>query len=184
MNQPHVCHTIPFTIEGMKNALGIGPPVRHIVEKFADDAFATSRDRILKKCAEKRTRVVSQVRLTGNSGGFLPALIGLGSDRVREMILARADADVEAFTLFAVPSDGRAETSLRTIAQQIAAGPISAIRGELDLKNKRTREPQIQPGGYLNREIEGAMNSALQEGLLGLRRQRITAEKSLSSGSE
>jgi hypothetical protein len=77
-----------------------------------------------------------------------------------------------------------AEANLRTIAQQIAAGTIAAIRAELDLKNKRTREHQIQPGGYLNREIEGAMNSALQEGLLGLRRQRITAEKSFSSGSE
>ncbi len=108
----------------------------------------------------------------------MPALIRWGAERVREMILARADADVEAFTLHGVASDTRAETNLRTAAQQIAAGTISAIRGELDLKNTRTRQHRNHPGGYLNREIEGAMNSALQEGVLGLRRQRITAENS------
>jgi hypothetical protein len=95
------------------------------------------------------------------------------------MILARADADVEAFTIHGVPSDARAETNLQTTAHQIAAGTISAIRGELDLKNKRTRQLRKHPGGYLNREIERAMKSALQEGVLGLRRQRITAENSL-----
>ena len=184
MNQPHISHSIPPTIEGMKNELRTGRPVRYEIKKFADDAFAISRDQILWDRAEKRNQVLSQVRVTGNSGGYLPALIRWGAEGVRETILARAAADVEAFTLFGMPSDARAETSLQTIAQEIAAGTISAIRGELDLKNKRTRQHQNHSEGSLTREIEGAMRSALQEGLLALRRQRITAERSLKSGSE
>jgi len=168
----------------MKNALRTGRPVRSEIEKFADEAFAASLDRILGGYAEKRNQVLGQVRLTGNSGGYLPALIRWGADRVRAMILARADVDVEAFTLHGVPSDAWAETNLQTIAQEIAAGTISAIRGELDLKNKRTREHSNHAGGYLNREIEGAMKSALREGVLRLRRQRITVENSLGFGPE
>ncbi len=157
----------------------IGRAPRPSIERFADQAFSVARDRILREHAEKRNRVLAQARLTGNSGSYLPALVKWGAERVRDMILARADADVEAFTIHGVPSDARAETNLQTAARQIAAGTISAIRGELELRAKRTREHGDYPGGYLNREIEGAMKSALQEGVLGLRRQRITAENSL-----
>jgi hypothetical protein len=88
---------------------------------------------------------------------------------------------VEAFTLHGMPSDARAETNLQTTAQQIAAGTISAIHGELDLHQMRTRKHGSRPAGYLNREIEGTMNLALREGLLGLRRQRIIAANSLTA---
>lgn len=168
----------------MNNPSRIGRPVRPSIEKFADQAFSVARDRILREHAEKRNGVLAQARLTGNSGSYLPALVKYGAERVREMILARADADVEAFTIHGVPSDVRAETNLQTAARRIAAGTISAIRGELALRNMRTRQHQRYPGGYLNREIEGAMKLALQEGLLGLRRQRTAAENLLRPALE
>jgi hypothetical protein len=93
-----------------------------------------------------------------------------------------ADAYVEAFTLHGVPIDKRAEKDLQTAAQQIAAGTISAIRGDLDLMNTRTRKHQNRPGGHLNREIDAAMKSALKEGALRLKRQRIKAQDPGSPG--
>jgi len=77
-----------------------------------DDAFAVVRDDILAEFEEKRKQVLAQVRLTGNSGGYLPALTEWGSDRVRTMVFALTDAYVETFTLHGVPLDERAEKDL------------------------------------------------------------------------
>lgn len=107
-------------------------------------------------------------------------MVAWGAERVRSMVLALADAYVESFKLYGVPSDKQAERDLRTVAQEIAAGTISAIRGELDLLAKRTNMPLTDAGGYLNREIDAAMNSALKEGVLRLRRQRIASLNSES----
>src|SRR5438874_4512605 len=68
-----------------------------------------------------------------------------------------------------------AETSLRTAAEQIAAGTISGICGDLNLHNIRTGQHQAVPEGYVRRRISAAMTSAVQEGLLKLRRQQATA---------
>jgi hypothetical protein len=57
----------------------MGRPVRSEIEKFADEAFAASLDRILGEYAEKRNQVLGQVRFTGNSGGYLPELIRWGA---------------------------------------------------------------------------------------------------------
>jgi hypothetical protein len=73
-----------------ERAIRMGRPARREIKKFADDAFAVARDRILAEYAEKRNQVLGQVRLKGNSGGYLPALIRWGAERVREMILALA----------------------------------------------------------------------------------------------
>jgi hypothetical protein len=162
----------------------MGHPARPEIEKFANEAFAVARDRILREHANRRNEALSQARLTGNSGSYMPALLRWGAERVREIILARADADVDAFTLHGVPSDTWAEADLRTAAQQIAAGAVSAIQGEIDLQNRRTRRHGDYSGGCLNRQIEAAMKSALREGVLRLRRQRIAAGKSLRSGLE
>jgi hypothetical protein len=55
------------------------------------------------------------------------------------MILALADAYVEAFTLYGVPADRQAEKDLQTAAQQMAATSISGIRGHLQLRSIRLR---------------------------------------------
>jgi hypothetical protein len=95
------------------------------------------------------------------------------------MVLALADAYVEVFTLFGVASDRQTETSLQTTARQMAAGSISAVRVELDLMAKRTKRHPGDPGGHLEREIGAAMNTALKEGVLRLKRQRIQIRHSV-----
>ncbi len=151
----------------------MGRPARHEIEKFANDAFAVARDRILKEHAAKNRQVLAQVRMTRNRGGHLPALIGSGAECVRELILALADAYVEAFTLHRTPSDMRAETTLKTEAQRIAAGTISTIRGELRLRSVRLRIAEEGRGIPWHLQIETAMNTALKEGVLRLKQQRI-----------
>ena len=93
------------------------------------------------------------------------------------MILALADAYVEAFTLFGVPSDAQAEKDIEAVAKQMAAGSISGVRGQLDLMEKRTNRPGNHSGGHLNREINASMVSALKESRLRLKRQRIKINK-------
>lgn len=96
----------------------MGRPVRHEIEKFANDAFAVARDRILKEHAAKKKKVLAEVRLRHSRGGYLPARTAWGAECVREMILALADAYVEAFTFHRAPSDARAERTLQTEAQK------------------------------------------------------------------
>jgi hypothetical protein len=156
-------------------------PARPEIDKLADMAFGVSRDRILNDAGEKRNQVLHQVRLTGNSAGFVPALVKWAAERVRQMVLAHADAYVEAFSLHNMPSDALAETDLRTTAQQITAGTISSICGDLDLNNRRTGQQKSVPVGYVNRQISSAMNSSLQEGLLRLKRQEIMARNARKS---
>jgi hypothetical protein len=85
-----------------EGAIPISNPHRHEIEKFATESFAVARDRILNEHAEKQTSVLAQVRRTGNSGAYLPALIRCEAEKVREVILAWADALVEAFKLYGV----------------------------------------------------------------------------------
>ena len=156
-------------------------PARNEIERFANDAFAIARDGLLKEQAEKERLVLSQVRATRNSGAYLPALVKLRADQVRDTILALADAHVEAFTLCRTPSDAQAEKLLKTSAQQIAGGSISAVRGQLRLRSVRLRIPEEGQGLPWHLEIERSMDSALKEGLLRLRRQRIQYQNSESS---
>jgi hypothetical protein len=161
---------------GMAGGTRSSDVARTEIENFATSAFAVARDRIVNEHADKKKSVLAQVGRTHNSGGYLPALTKWGAERLREMILAQADAYVEAFTIHGVPSDRQAEKTLEMAGMQFAAGTISGILGELDLLAKRTNRPQQAPGGYVNREINHAMGSALDEGKLRLQRQRITAK--------
>jgi hypothetical protein len=156
-----------------KGAIRMNPPSRFEIEKFANDAFEIARHDILAEYADKLNHVAGQVRLTGNRGSYLPTLFGWGAERVREIIRARAKAYVEAFTLYRVPSDAQAEKVLRTCAREIAAGSISAIRGHLRLRSGRLRIGEEGQGRPWHLEIERAMDAALKEGVLRLRRQRI-----------
>jgi hypothetical protein len=150
-------------------------PSRPEIEKFAAEAFAVATDDIIVEHAEKRKRLSAQVRLTGNSGGYLPFLVLLEAEHVREMIRAKAKALVEAFTLYGVPSDRRAELDLQTAAKQMAGGAISGIRGELQLRSVRLSIAEEGGGVPWHLEIEKAMNTALKKGVLRLKRQRIKA---------
>jgi len=161
-----------------------GRLARYEIEKFAKNAFATARDRIHKEYADKEQHVLGQVQLSRNSGGYLPALVKLKADNVREAILALADAYVEAFTLYKVPSDKQAEKAVETSAQQIAAGSISTVRGQLELRSTRLRKRQEGLGSPWHREIEKSMESALKESLLRLSRQRIQFGNSQSSSRQ
>ena len=149
--------------------------IRPEIEKFANDAFAVARDRILKEHADQQRRALGQAELTGNSGAYLPALIKCEAQHVRETILALADAYVEAYTIHGLPSDMRVDENLRAVARQVTAGAISGIRGHLRLRSERSRIAEPGLGIPWHLEIERSMDAALKEGLLRLKKQRIKA---------
>lgn len=151
---------------------------RQQIEKFANEAFSVARDRILADYAQKLSRLPDQVSRTGIRGPYLPARIELAKERLRTMILAWADAWLEAFELFGVPSDAKAEKDLQTCAREMTGGSIAAIRGELRLRAGRLRTVEEGQGIPWHLEIERSMNSALKEGVLRLRRQQITSKLS------
>ncbi|MGA3238350.1 MAG: hypothetical protein ABSG03_18820, partial [Bryobacteraceae bacterium] len=156
-------------------AIRTGRPNRHEIEKFAKGRFALVRENVLAEYEKQKTQVLRQVRLTGNRGGYVPALISWGVARVRKMVHALADAYVDEFIRYSVPSGERAEKDLQMSARQFAAGTIASIRGEIELMAKRTKRPLQNPGGDLNRKINAAMKSAVDEGLLNMK-QRINSK--------
>jgi hypothetical protein len=146
---------------------------------FAKDAFSVARDRILDEYAEKRNQVLRQVRLTRNRGGYVPALTKCAGECLREEILALADAWVEEFTLRGIPCIAKADKDLDLTAREMAAGSNSALRGQLDLMSRRTGIPLNHSFGYINRELGKFMSSALKEGRLRIKRQRLVAQTSI-----
>jgi hypothetical protein len=160
----------------LEGAIPMGRPTRSEIKKAAEDAFAVASEDILAEYEAMKKEVLDRVRLTHNSGGYLPALTKWGEERLRKMVLAYADAYVEAFTLHDAPSDELAEKDLETAAQQIAAGTSSAIRGELDLLKTRTGIPVNDSVGHLNRQIHSAMKSAVKKGVLRQQQQRIKSK--------
>lgn len=158
----------------------MNPPYRFEIEKFANEKFQADLERRTIAYALKQAQAVApQVKSSGNSGGYLPALIQCKQEKLREEILALADAWVEAGTIYAVSLQVWAEEALEKAAVLMAAGTVSALRGELDLMAKRTRNPQSNAGAGV-RAIESAMKSALREGKLRLKTQRIQARRSSS----
>jgi hypothetical protein len=156
------------------------PPSRFEIEKFANEKFEADLERRIDEYARKQTQALAQVRSRGNIGGYLPALIQCKQEKLRAEILVLADAWVGAGTIYAVPLPVGVEKALEKAAAEMTAGTVSALCGELDLMAKRTRIPQNNITG--NREIESAMKSALREGKLRLKTQRIQAERSLRAG--
>jgi hypothetical protein len=154
---------------------GLSCPSRYEIEKFAKGRFALVRDDLLAEYEKQKTQVLRQVRLTDNRGGYVPALISWGATRVRKMVLALADAYIDEFIRYSVPTDERAEKDLQTSAGQFAAGTITGISGEIELMAKRTKRPLQNPGGSLNRGINAAMKLAVNEGLLNMK-QRIKSK--------
>jgi len=152
-------------------------PTRAEVEQFANETFQKDIDDRMDAYARKQTQKLAAVTSTRNIGGYLLALIECKQERLRTEILILADARVGAGTIYAVPLGAWAEKALEKAASEMAAGTVSAFRGELELRAKRTRSPESNSGG--NREIERAMKSAMREGKLRLKTQRIQTERSL-----
>ncbi len=159
------------------------PTTRDEIESFAQETFAVSYDRILEQFPQKWNSMLNQARSTGNSGAFAPAVTGVATERVRVLILALADAYVDAFTICGAPSDAQAEATLQKSADQFAAGAISAVHGQANLDSVRTRSPE-RPIPGLARAMQQAVNSALKEGKLRLKEQRIKFRNSANPSSE
>lgn len=147
-------------------------PTRVEIQEYANVAFKVARRRIHREFEEKKAQTLRRAQ-TRNRGSYLPALIKCAAEHVRAMILAWADAYVDAFTRAGLPSDEQTEKDLEMLAQQIAAGSISNVRGYLQLRSKRLRivEPRLNLPWHL--EIDRAMEAAIDEGVLNLRRQRL-----------
>jgi hypothetical protein len=89
-----------------------------------------------------------------------------------------ADAWVEAGTIYAVPLPVWAEKALEKAAAEMAAGTVSALRGELDLHALRTRTQHHPVGEGV---LRSTLNAALREGKLRVKAQRIQAERSIAA---
>jgi hypothetical protein len=163
-----------------KGAIRMNLPSRFEIGTLANEIFEADHERRIRDFAQEETRVLAQVRSTHNIGGYAPALVQCGVERLRSEILTLADAWAEAFTLYGVPSDVWAEKALEKAALQMAGGTVSGIRGQLHLLKIRTRNPIQDVRGHLEREISASMNGALREGKLRLKRQRIKSKDSES----
>lgn len=157
--------------------------VRYEIEKFANDRFAITREHIHADYAARQNKALREVRLRGNVGGELPERTRLAAERVREEILALVDAYVEAFTLYNLRSDAKAESAVAHAARHIAAGTIAGTQGQLDLIGRRTGRHLNDATGHLERQVQASMKSALQEGALRLRRQAV-AVRSLAMAAD
>ena len=148
-------------------------PSRSEIETLANEIFGADIERRIRDFAREETRALAQVRSTHNIGGYLPALVQCGAERLRVEILTLADAWVEAFTRLGALSEVWAEKALETAASQMAGGTVSRIRGQLDRKEIQTGSPMQDSVGHIEREIAASKNGALRVGKLRLKTQRL-----------
>jgi hypothetical protein len=148
---------------------------RSEVEKFARERFHAGLENRIKNEAQQKAEALARARSTHNFNAYPPALVACAQEKLRESILALADAWVEAGTLHQVALEKWAEETFETAVLQMAGGALGALRGELDLQAKRLKRQFETPSG---REIEQSMNSALREGKLRLNAQRLKFTKS------
>jgi hypothetical protein len=142
-----------------------------LIERLAMERFSAGCEARIEGHAQKEAVALADARRRGNIGGYRPALIQCRKDHLQTEILAFADAWVEAATVYRMPLPLRAEEALEKAALEMAAGTNSAICGELELMAKRTNR-RLGPAGA-NREIEATRISALREGKLRFKMQRI-----------
>jgi hypothetical protein len=74
---------------------------------------------------------------------------------------------VEAFKLFGLHPDHKAERSLEQVGLQAAAGAIAGISGEIDLMQGRTRRPMRYAAGHHYREIHAEVGGQLERASFG-----------------
>jgi hypothetical protein len=151
----------------------MNPPSRLEIEKFAKERFQADLERRADEYARKQAQAIAQVMSRGNRAGYLLALIECKQERLRAEILTLADAWVEAGTTYAAPLPVEAEEAFEKTAAEMAAGTLSALRGELDLMTERIGLVSVPTDGV--REIGKAMKSAVGEGRLRLKTQRVKA---------
>jgi hypothetical protein len=152
-------------------------PSQFEIEKYADEIFSAGLGDRIDKYAKDQAQALAEARSRNNVGAYLPALIKCKQQSLRSQILAKADALVEAGTIYEVPLGEWAYKALEKDAVLMTAGTNSTLRGELDLHAARTRIARSNKGG--EREIHRAMTAALGEAKLKLKTQRIKAERSL-----
>jgi len=112
-------------------------PSRNEIEQFASETYAVAVQDIRREYARERGKVMRDAQLTGNSEPYLPALTACEAEVAAKMMLAWADAYVDAFTTYQVPCDQDAEANLRTTALQIAGDGVSAVQGEFERAMQR-----------------------------------------------
>jgi len=150
----------------------MGKPARAEIKSFAEKSFVVARDKILIEREKKQGQLRRQVRLNGNSGGYLPAQVGCEEKFLRRLILAWVKAYGEAFTYYGLPADKQLDAGLTTFALQAATDSISRIRGHLQLRSQGLRIVEEGSGVPWHLQIERTVDAALKEGRIRLERQR------------
>jgi hypothetical protein len=153
-------------------------PSRFEIEKFVNEKFQAGIEDRIDGYAQKEAQSLAQVRSKGNIGGYLPALIHCKQEKLRTEILILADAWVEAGTVYAVSLPIGAEEALERAATLMTGGTNSAFQGEYVLMCGRTRRTPSGKGVAAGlRAITQSMRSALREGRLRIKKQRIETER-------
>lgn len=146
---------------------------RKEIEQFASETYAVAFEDIRSDYAREREKVMRDAQLTGNCEPNLHALTACEAEIAYKMMLAWADAYVDAFTTYQLPCDQNMEADLRRTALHIVGSGVSAVQGEFELAFQRTGRNRNFPLDYVNRQIWARTNSALKKGLLKVKKQRI-----------
>ena len=100
----------------------MNPPSRLEIEALANEIFNANRQTRIRDFEQAEKLTLTQVRSTHNIGGYAPALVESRAARLRSEILTLADAWVEAFSSYGVPSEDWAVNALEIAALQMAGG--------------------------------------------------------------
>ena len=120
---------------------------RREVAKLAKDAFHLFLEDTVGARVAEQNRVLGQVSVLGNPGGYLPSLTDLACKQLQEDIQAFARIHNEEFTQFGLPCDVRVESELELTAKQMAGGTFSRIHGQLELIEGRAKRHLAIPAG-------------------------------------
>lgn len=170
-NDGGACQIAGNSSRGPREAIHMLPSKREI-EQLVNEIYVVACDDILNEHAMKRMKLMSEARLSGN-GASLPVLTACEAEFAGKMMLAWADAYIDAFTTYRMPCDHNAQAELLKTAKQIAAGAIASVQGDFELEIQHTGRHRDFPLDYVNRQIWSLTNSALKKGLLKVKRQRI-----------
>jgi hypothetical protein len=140
-------------------------------ERLAVLTSKAKQERIVREFGEQRNRVINRVTLSGNAGGYLPALIAWAVKRLNSNISAQADAYIEAFNAFNLPCDEGVEKKLWQAASDFTAGSIMNVRNDRSVKRH-----QLGLGAPWHLEIEREMHTSAKEAIARLRHQRAMVQ--------
>jgi predicted nucleic acid-binding protein len=113
-----------------------------------------------------------RARQTHNSAAMLPAESACYVSHAKALVIAKANAIADAYTIFNEPVGGEAEAELVSFFDTVVAARKSSFQGEILLRQMRTRMSTHQVAPLLC-GFERQANSALIEGRAILNRQRV-----------